>query len=120
MRQTKLLYLVVALLVVSNLWFGVEYLAAQGRVRAYQTESRRQVLNERILAFTQLFVSTVLQAEREVDFETRLKLENAVREIQDSEVLAQWQKFTESPSEVDAQREVKTLLGLLLTKIKSP
>lgn len=119
MRQTKLLYLVVLLLVASNLWVGAEYLAAKSLAQRYRVESRRQVLNEKMLAFSQLFVGTVLQAEKEVDFETRLRLENAVRDIQDTEVLAQWQKFTESQSELDAQREVKTLLGLLLSKIRA-
>lgn len=119
MRPVKLWSLVLLLSVISNVWFGVEYLAVRAQVQGYQAESRRQVFNDKVLSFAQLFVAHVLQAEREVDFETRLKLENAVRDLADDQILGQWQKFTDSQSELEAQREVKTLLGLLLSKIKA-
>lgn len=120
MRKSFLWYVVVLLLAVGNLWLGAEYLAVRAQVQGYQAESRAEVFNDKVLSFAQLFVTHVLQAEREVDFETRLKLENAVRDLADDQILGQWQKFTESQSELEAQREVKTLLGLLLSKIKAP
>jgi hypothetical protein len=74
--------------------------------------------NERIINFLKLFITKVLKAEGEVDFETRLKLENAVREIQDKEILDQWTKFTESKTEEEAQRNVKDLLEILVNKLQ--
>ena len=68
--------------------------------------------------FTKLFITQVLRADGEVDFETRLKLENAVRELNDQNILAQWQKFVESETEEEAQEEVKNLLGMLVNKIE--
>ncbi len=73
-----------------------------------------QKTNEKVLDFTKLFIEKVLKAETEVDFETRLKLENAVRNLGDEEILTQWQKFTESKTEAEAQEEVKNLLEMLL------
>lgn len=55
--------------------------------------------------------------EKEVDFETRLQLETAVREIGDADILAQWTRFTASKAEKDAQDAMKELLSLLLAKL---
>jgi hypothetical protein len=74
--------------------------------------------NEKIINFLKLFITKVLKAEGEVDFETRLKLENAVREIQDKEILDQWIKFTESKTEEEAQKNVKDLLEILVNKLQ--
>lgn len=65
-----------------------------------------------------MFINDVLKSEGEVNFETRLKLENAVRNLQDEEILAQWQKFTNTQKEADAQTEVKVFLEMLVNKIK--
>ncbi|MBU3934377.1 hypothetical protein KKC00_00155 [Patescibacteria group bacterium] len=73
--------------------------------------------NEEVLDFTKLFIGKVLMAETDVSFEDRLKLENAVRDISSQEIFSQWQKFTESKTEVQAQEEVKNLLELLVSKI---
>ncbi len=77
-----------------------------------------QKTNEKVLEFAKLFIEKVLKAKTEVDFETRLKLENAVRNLDDEEILVQWQKFTESKIEAEAQEEVKNLLEMLVNKIR--
>jgi hypothetical protein len=75
--------------------------------------------NEKILAFTKEFIDKVLKAESEVDFETRLKLENNVRNLNDQDILGQWQRFTESRTESEAQKNVKDFLQLLINKISA-
>src|SRR3972149_4456521 len=109
MKQKTLFLIAIVLLLASDIFFGVRYIALQKELRETQAVLTTQQVNERTLAFTQLFIENVLQSETEVDFDTRLQLENSVRAIGDEEILAQWQKFTESPSEEDAQAEVKNL-----------
>lgn len=70
------------------------------------------------MVFTELFVEKVLKTGKEVDFETRLQLENSVRELNNAEILNQWQKFIESKTEADAQIEVRNLLEILIKNIK--
>ncbi len=77
-----------------------------------------QEINEKVLEFSKLFIKQVFKAETEVDFETRLKLENAVRNLGDQEIMNQWQKFVNSKTEIQAQIEVKNLLEILVNKIK--
>ncbi|MBU4274949.1 hypothetical protein KKE19_04025 [Patescibacteria group bacterium] len=84
--------------------------AAESLLRTYQQ-------NEKVLSFTKLFIGKVLKAETEVSFEDRLQLENAVRDINNEDILDQWNKFTESKTEAQAQEEVKNLLELLVNKI---
>lgn len=73
-------------------------------------------LNSKILSFRNMFVENVLLETKEIDFDTRLEMENVVRGLQDNEVLSQWQKFVKSDTEENATREAKELLRLLIEK----
>ncbi len=118
MKNSKIILIITFILLVSSVFFGFKYFNIQKEFRQTQAALEAQKTNEKVLDFTKLFIEKVLKAEEEVNFETRLKLENAVRDLKDEEILAQWQKFTESKTEVQAQNEVKNLLEILVNKIK--
>ncbi|MBU2613674.1 hypothetical protein KJ925_04450 [Patescibacteria group bacterium] len=118
MNRTRILSTVLLILLAGNVFLGVEYLSVVRQLRQTKTALDAQKTNDKVLAFTQLFVEKVLNAQTEVDFDTRLKLENAVRDLGDDAILAQWSKFVESKTEDDAQEQVKALLGMLVDKIK--
>ena len=111
--------ILVLILLAGNIFFGVKYSTVQKELKITQTVLETQKINERILDFTRFFIKEVLKAEAEIDFETRLKLETAVRNLKDEEILAQWQKFVESKTEIEAQKAVKNLLETLMRKIKT-
>lgn len=79
-------------------------------------ESNR--INE-IAKFDKMFIERVLLNKKQVTFEERLALENAVRKLNDVDILNQWNKFVESSDDVVAQGEVKKLLAVLVDKITS-
>jgi hypothetical protein len=108
--------LILAALLGANglLWF--EYSVLKRELRTTQAELALKQFNNNVLDFYRLFIVKVLKTEGEVDFETRLQLETTVRELGDEEILAQWNKFTNSQTEEEAQREVKNLLELLVEK----
>jgi len=118
MRNRKIIIIIILLLIIGNIYFGFRYLNTQKELRRTQTTLETQKINEKVLDFAKLFIEKVLKAETEVNFETRLKLENMVRNLGDEEILAQWQKFTESKTEAQAQAGVKNLLETLVEKIK--
>jgi len=119
MKYSKtILTIIILLLIAGNVFFGFKYFAAQKEIRQTQTALETQTTQGKVLEFTKLFIEKVLKAETEVGFETRLKLENAVRNLDDEEILVQWQKFTESKTETGAQEEVKNLLEMLVNKIR--
>lgn len=114
----KILIVIIVVLLVGNLFFAFKYFIVNKKFN--ENKIVLNSLNEKsskIKEFNKLFVSEVLNASGEISFETRLKLENSVRDLKDEEILAQWQKFTESKTEEEAQNEVKTLLGLLASKL---
>jgi Na+-transporting NADH:ubiquinone oxidoreductase subunit NqrC len=110
--------ILVLILLAGNIFFGLKYSAVQKELKLTQTSLETQKTNEKILDFAKLFIEKVLKAETEVDFETRLKLENAVRNLGDEEILEQWNKFVNSKTEAEAQEQVKNLLEMLVNKIK--
>ena len=68
-------------------------------------------------SFLNLFIEKVLKSNQEITFEDRLKLENAVRDINDPEILATWEQFTGGTNEAENQKGVKELLATLVKKI---
>ncbi len=127
MNKQKLMIILIIGLSVMNVFLLYRYLLITKEVEKIKIASslpeKNAVIfpntkNERIINFLKLFITKVLKAEGEVDFETRLKLENAVREIQDKEILDQWIKFTESKTEEEAQKNVKDLLEILVNKLQ--
>ncbi|MDP3245186.1 MAG: hypothetical protein Q8M83_06050 [bacterium] len=118
--QNKWKYLIpiIILLAVSGFLLFRAY-QGQQELAVVKTQLAGRENNARIVNFTKLFIKQVLKAETEVSFETRLKLENAVRDLGDVEILAQWQKFTDSKTEIDAQQDVKNLLELLVDKMEA-
>lgn len=118
MNKQKIILIIILILLAGVIFFGFKYFAAQKELQQTQTALEAQKTNEKVLDFTKLFIEKVLKADTEVDFETRLQLENAVRNLEDEEILAQWQKFVESKTETRVQEEVKNLLEMLVSKIR--
>jgi len=108
---------IILILLAGNIYFGFRYFSVQKELKEIKAAMEVPKINEKILSFTNLFITKVLKTENEVDFEMRLRLETAVRDLNDEEILTQWKKFTESETEDEAQTEVKNLLEMLVSKI---
>ncbi|TAN34013.1 hypothetical protein EPN28_00690 [Patescibacteria group bacterium] len=114
----KVLYtLVVILLGGAVVMLGVGYLQLRQDLAGAQSLLEAKKRDDKSLLFLQMFIKQVIKSKTEVSFDTRLKLENAVRELNDAVILAQWKKFVDSTSEVEAQANVKDLLDMLVDKI---
>ncbi len=105
----------------TNVLFASLYLQAKKELEGTKVILSSQQYRSKYMDFLKMFIKLVIKSDKEVDFETRLKLENAVRglneEYNDPEILAQWQKFVNSGNETEAQVNVKELLGMLVDKI---
>lgn len=118
--QNKWRYLIPIIILIAACGFLVFHdLQTQEQMAVVRSQLAGRENNVRIVDFTKLFIEQVLKAQTEVSFETRLKLENTVRDLGDAQILAQWQKFTDSKTEEDAQQEVKNLLELLINKMEA-
>jgi cbb3-type cytochrome oxidase subunit 3 len=119
MNKTAKIFLtiVIVLLLVGNFYFAINYFKAKKIVQDEERMAAKTAFNVKIIGFAKLFTAKVLSAEKEIDFETRLELENSVRATNDKEVLEQWNIFTNSQNEEEGQKNVKKLLELLLNKM---
>jgi hypothetical protein len=77
---------------------------------------RQYEINVATLAFRNMFTEKILLSDGEIDFDTRLTLESAVRELNDAEIFSQWQAFTKSETKEEATLLAKNLLKLLIKK----
>ncbi len=116
-RKNIILAAVILVLVLGNIFFAVSYFLQARQTAKLQQQVSAQKTNTKVVNFLNLFIDKVLKTDKEVSFEDRLKLENAVRDINDPELLAKWEKFTGGTNEFEIQKGVKDLLEALARKI---
>ncbi len=117
MEKNKIIVIIWLVLLAGSIFLGTQYFLMSRQISELQSQVKIQQSNEKIVSFLKLFINIVLKNRTEVSFNDRLKLENAVRDLQDKTILDQWDKFIASQSEPQAQQEVTNLLGLLISKI---
>lgn len=117
-RQRLIVIVLVALLLAGNIFFGVRYLAFRKQLIELQENLQQQEINTKVLSFGKLFIEKILRSDEEISFDDRLILENAVRGLNDENILDIWQKFVDSQTEEQAQENVRDLLESLFTSIK--
>ena len=116
--QRRLVFAIISVLFSVCVLLGMQLYISSTELKIKTMTLMDYQTNERILGFTELFIEKVLKSKGEVSFEDRLKLENAVREIGDENILNQWQKFTDSQNNDQAQEECKTLIAMLVGRIQ--
>ena len=118
--KSSIIYIaLIIILVIVAAGLGYQYYKTQNELTKLQVNFEKQILNNKALDFTAFFIKSVLQAEGEVDFESRLKLEGMVRNLDDKEILATWNRFVNAPDDNIAQKEVKALLYMLVEKVRN-
>jgi len=126
-NHNKIIWAVIIVLGGTVILFAGKYFDTRDTIREIRREldvlrsswTQARVVQEDVLRFTELFITGVLQAEEEVDFETRLELEQSVRELEDDEIFALWQALIDSTTEDESQKNVARLLEILISKMRS-
>ena len=118
MMRHKLVYLTLIVLLAGGVIAGiVGYYSVSTELSSVKSQLALQKKDERVLSFLKMFVKKVIKADKEIGFEDRLELENAVRQLGDKEILAQWKKFVDSKDEKEAQKNTKDLIDLLVDEV---
>lgn len=110
--------IILVILLLVTIFIGYQYFKVNTDLQRTQNIIKQQAVNAEVLDFTVFFIESVLKAEEDVDFETRLKLESAVRNLNDEEIFESWNGFVNAADDNIAQKEVKNLLSILVSKIK--
>jgi len=110
----KISVIVIVVLVVGNIIFAQLYFSNKQQSEKASEQMIVMKKEKKVLAFLQLFVEKVLQAEEEVSFNDRLALETAIRELDDNQIMVKWQAFVDSKNSQQSQDNLKDLLGILV------
>lgn len=113
----KILIFLLITIIGSNVLWGIKYFVVKGERNLAREQLAKVSENKKILLFQKLFVEEVLKADGVVDFETRVLLQNAVKDIGDEEIVKAWNGFLSSKTEFEGQARVKDLLFLLANKV---
>ncbi|OGZ69893.1 MAG: hypothetical protein A3F47_01115 [Candidatus Staskawiczbacteria bacterium RIFCSPHIGHO2_12_FULL_38_11] len=110
-------FVLIAIVILSIVALVFSYFFQAQKIAELQKQVAAQKTNTKVVNFLNLFIDKVLKTDKEVSFEDRLKLENAIRDINDPELLAKWEQFTGGTNEAEIQKGVKDLLEALAHKI---
>jgi len=119
MQYKKKLVMLIIVLIISNTVLTYLYVSSKVKIRNLETVVATQEVNTKIVFFAQLFMNKVLSGSKEVSFDDRLRLENAVRDLNDKEIFDSWQIFTNAKNTTEVQQDFYNLFQLLLKKITS-
>jgi hypothetical protein len=112
--RTRVVIIILLVVVCASVFFACEWRQC---LRETRVLSDKNMQNEKIIAFTSLFINSVFNTGT-VSFEDRFKMENAVREINNKEIMVQWEKFTSSKNQAESQENAKKLFGLLVDNFR--
>jgi hypothetical protein len=109
--------IIIAILILTNIFLYFKLNSASDKLTDVQIELNTIKQNKKVAAFQKLFIDKVLMSNGNVDFNTRVELQNAITDINDPSISKVWDSFLSSKTENDAQLRVKELLSLLASKI---
>ena len=105
------------ILVAGNIFFSIQYTES---LKQQQTQKEDSIgTNIKVSRFLKLFVDVVLNTEtgKTISYDERVKLENYVREIQDVDIIKQWDAFVDSTDSKIAQANAVDLMKTLTNKL---
>lgn len=118
MQKTKIIAIItISLLTATAMFFAVESFLLTKKLNSVKITLQEQETNAKAALFAKLFIDKILLSQGTVGFDDRLKLENAVRDLNDPEIFAKWQKLTASSGDAETQQIVGSILKMLISKI---
>lgn len=113
-----ILILIILILIATNLYMVYLNFDYQKKLQVAEDIVTKKQVNDDVINFMRSVIEKVLQAKQEVSFDDRLKLENSVRNLNDPEILNQWNNFVNSKTQDEAQNGLRDLLSIIARKIR--
>lgn len=108
--MNRVITIIIIVLVIIVALLGWQCFMARAQLNEAEAGLRQMGDYLKLNEFAGMFIEKVLMAEGEIDFDMRLKLETAVRDLGNENVLNAWQEFIESQTEIEAQDATKKIL----------
>ncbi len=105
-------------LVMGNIFFSVQYISnIQQQANRDSQEEAKSTERLQTARFLKLFIDTVLNTKETISFENRVKLENDIRQLGDTNLTKQWDTFVGSKDPKTAQEAAVKLMSMLGSKM---
>lgn len=118
MKNKKIIVIIIVLvLTVVNAISYFKILSLRSNLDSIKVELNSNIKNKKVASFQKLFIDKVLMSDGNVDFNTRVELQNAVTDINDATISKAWDSFLGVKTEIEAQKKVKELLFILANKV---
>jgi len=85
-------------------------------IKKLAEQEKFQQQNAKLFLFRNLFTKNIILSNESVDFENRLKMEEAARDLNDPQIFALWQNFVKSKTSEEVNAHAKELLNVLIDK----
>ena len=110
--------LLMVILVAMNIFFSVQY-TQDIKSESEEAQKQQELLEERLETsrFMKLFIDTVLGTNGVISFEDRVRLENDIRALGDSQAITVWEDFVASEDSETAQVNAVRLMSYLSNKM---
>ena len=106
------------ILVMGNIFFSVQYISnIQQQTNRDSQEEAKSAERLQTARFMKLFIDTVLNTKEAISFENRVKLENDIRQLGDTNLTKQWDLFVGSKDPKTAQEAAVKLMSMLGSKM---
>lgn len=106
------------ILVMGNIFFSIQYISnIQQQANRDTQEEAKSTERLQTARFLKLFIDTVLNTKEAISFENRVKLENDIRQLGDSNLTKQWDLFVGSKDPKTAQEAAVKLMSMLGSKM---
>lgn len=117
MQKRLIVIITISLLSAIAIFLAVECFLLASELNSVKASLKTQETNAKAVFFAKLFIDNILLSSGTVNFDERLKLENAIRDLNDPEIFAKWQKLTSSSGNAETQQIVGSILKMLINKI---
>ena len=105
-------------LVAGNIFFSIQYTEGiKQQADAANQNVNKDATRIQTARFLKFFIDTVLNTQGTISFDDRVKLENDIRQIGDSNLTAQWTDFVNSKDSKIAQASAVKLMSMLTNKM---
>jgi len=109
--------ILMVMLVAGNIFFSIQY-TENNKQQDSLSQTDNTTIRIQAASFLKLFIDTVLNSSGQaISYDDRVALENAVRQIQDADILKQWNTFVQSPDEKASQENSVKLMKLVTNKL---
>ena len=117
--KTRLLSnLLMIILLAGNVYFSIQYTSNIRLQDAKSLEDSNKITSRlEIAKFLREFIDTVLNTKGTISFDDRVKLENDIRQIHDTDLTKLWDSFVGSKDSKTAQDGAVKLMSALANKM---